>query len=347
VNMKLLCISILLVVGIFSAVAFQGSAQSTAQQPLVHAELPLQLYEQVPLPGLAGRIDHFTADKKRRRVIFSALGNNSVEVVDAFAGAPIRSIKEGLSEPQGVLFIDGLNKLFVANAGNGKVMIFNGDSFKLEKTIEVGDDPDNLRYHEATKRVIVGYGSDGGAFATFDAATGERVGKDLKIDGHPESFEIEQKGNRIFVNVPDARAIEVVDRNTGAVAKWPLTGVRGNYAMALNEDDHRLFVSTRKIPMFLVFDTESGREVARMPAVGSCDDVSYDALRKRAYVIGAQGFISVFQQKDPEHYELLANVPSAVGVRTGYFFVRRDRLYVGVPARGNEPAQLWTYEAQD
>ena len=84
-----------------------------------------------------------------------------------------------------------------------------------------------------------------------------------------------------------------------------------------------------------------------MPAVGSCDDVAFDAVRKRVYVIGAQGFISVFQQVDPDHFQLLANVPSAVGIRTGYFFARRDRLYVGLPAKGNEPAQLWTYEAQD
>ena len=346
--MKTICGCFLIALGILSTFAFRGSAHSgTQQQPTLHAEQPLQLYEQANLGPIVGRIDHFTVDKKRRRVIFSALGNHSVEVFDAFAAATIHSIKEGLDEPQGVLFVDDVNKLFVANAGNGKVMVFNGDSFKLEKTIEVGDDPDNLRYHEATKTVVVGYGSAPGGFATLDAATGERIGKDLKIDGHPESFEIEQKGNRIFVNVPDAKAVEVVDRKTGAVTKWPLAGVRGNYAMALNEDDHRLFVSTRKIPMLLVFDTESGREIARMPAVGSCDDVAFDPGRKRVYVIGAQGFISVIQQKDPDHFALLANVPSAVGIRTGVFFVRRDRLYVGLPAKGTEPAQIWTYEAQD
>jgi len=315
---------------------------------MVHASLPLILYEQAPLPPIAGRIDHFTADNKRRRVIFSALGNHSVEVFDAFAARIIHSIKEGLDEPQAVLFIDDLNKLFVTNAGNGKVMIYTGDTFKLEKTIDVGEDPDNLRYHEPTKTVVVGYGGATGAFATFNAATGERIGKDLPIDAHPESFQVETKGSRIFVNLPQGGGIiESVDRNTGAITKWPLKGVRGNYAMALNEDDHRLFICTRKIPMFLAFDTESGREVARLPSTGSCDDVYYDARRKRVYVLGAQGFISVFQQKSPEQYELLANVPSQIGARTGYFFVQRDRLYLGVPARGNEPAQIWTYEAED
>jgi hypothetical protein len=349
--MKLFHCSILLALGILSALTFHSSAQSNTQHSdlLVHARVPLQLYEQAPLPPIAGRIDHFTADAKRRRVIFSALGNHSVEVFDAFTATIINSIKEGMDEPQAVLFIDELDKLWITNAGNGRAMIYTGDKYKLEKTIEVGADPDNLRYHAPTKTVVIGYGEGAsGGFATFNAATGERVGKDLIIDGHPESFQVEEKGSRIYVNIPQAGAVvERVDRKTGVIDKWLLKGVRGNYAMALNEDDHRVFICTRKIPMFLAFDTESGREVARLPSTGSCDDVYYDARRKRVYILGAEGFISVFQQRSPEQYELLANVPSQIGARTGYLFVQRDRLYVGVPARGNEPAQIWTYEVQD
>jgi len=348
--MKLLCCCLLLVGAILSVPGFHGSAQSgTKSDPLVHARVPLQIYEQAPLPPLSGRIDHFTADAKRRRVIFSALGNHSVEVFDAFTATIIHSIKEGLDEPQAVLFIDELDKLWVTNAGNGKVMIYTGADYKLEKTIDVGADPDNLRYHAPTKTVIVGYGEGNVAgFATFNAVTGERVGKDLMIDAHPESFQIEEQGSKIFVNVPTGGGVvESVDRKTGAISKWPLKGVRGNYAMAINEADHRIFVCTRKIPMFLVFDTKSGREVARLPSTGSCDDVYYDARRKRVYILGAEGFISVFQQNTPDQYDLLANVPSQIGARTGYLFVQRDRLYVGVPARGNEPAQIWTYEVQD
>jgi len=123
--------------------------------------------------------------------------------------------------------------------------------------------------------------------------------------------------------------------------------LKGNYAMALNEEDQRLFTVTRKTPMLVVLDTQTGNEVARLRAAGECDDVYFDASRKRIYVIGGEGIISVIQQKDPDHYELVANVPTTVGVRTGYYYAKRDRLYVGVPAKGNEPAQVWTFEAED
>jgi hypothetical protein len=321
--------------------------KNVAAQTQTREFLPLQLEEQIPVPGVAGRLDHFSADAKRRRLFVSALGNNTLEVIDVFAGRVIHSIK-GLAQPQGPLYVPGVDKLYVANAEDGKVRVYDGATYTLRKTIDFGKDPDNMRYDEASKTVFVGFGEDDGGIAMIDPKTDERTGQVYKTEGHPESFQVEASGGHIFVNVPDAGyVVESIDRKTGAVTKWPLKGLKGNYAMALNEVDHRLFTITRKTPMMVVLNTETGTEVARLRAAGECDDVFFDASRKRIYVIGAEGFISVFQQNDPDHYELIANVPSGIGIRTGFFFTRRDRFYVGVPAKGSEPAQVWTYEAED
>src|ERR1700732_3571077 len=309
--------------------------------------LPLQLEEQIPVPSVAGRIDHFSADAKRKRLFVSALGNDTLEVIDVFAGRVVHSIK-GLAQPQGPLYVPGVDKLYVANAEDGKMRVYDGATYTLRKTIDFGADPDNVRYDATSKKIFVGFGEDDGGIAMVDPATDERVGTVYKTGGHPESFQVEASGGHIFANVPDAGdVVESIDRKSGAVTKWPLKGLRGNYAMALNEEDHRLFTITRKTPMMVVLDTQSGKEIARLRAAGECDDVFFDPTRKRIYVIGGEGIISVFQQNDPEHYELVANVPSAVGIRTGYYFAKRDRFYVAVPAKGNEPAQVWTFEAED
>jgi hypothetical protein len=308
--------------------------------------LPLQLEEQIPVPGVTGRLDHFTADAKRKRLFVSALGNNTVEVIDVFAGRDIHSI-QGLAQPQGPLYVADVDKLYVANAEDGKVRVYDGATYTLRKTIDFGTDPDNVRYDAASKKVFVGFGEEDGGIAMIDPTTDERVGQVYKTGGHPESFQVEATGGHIYANVPDAgNVVESIDRKTGTVTKWPLKGLRGNYAMALNEGDHRLFTVTRKSPMLVVFNTETGAEVARLPAAGECDDVFFDATRKRIYEIGGEGSISVFLENDPDHYELLASVPTSVGIRTGYFFTKRDRFYVGVPAKGNEPAQIWTYEGE-
>ena len=236
----------------------------------------------------------------------------------------------------------------MANAQDGKVRVYDGATYTLRKTIDFGEDPDNMRYEETSKTVFVGFGQDDGGIAMIDPKTDERIGQVYKTEGHPESFQVEAKGGHIFVNVPDAGyVVESIDRKTGAVTKWQLKGLRGNYAMALNEEDRRLFTITRKTPMMVVLNTETGAEVARLRAAGECDDVYFDASRKRIYVIGGAGVISVFQEVDPDHYELVADVPTGIGIRTGYFYTKRDRLYAGVPAKGNEPAQVWTFEAED
>ena len=341
----------LLAVGSVALAALGMLVVRGTKTTVTHAQsrdlLPLQLEEQIPVPNVAGRLDHFTVDAKRRRLFVSALGNNTVEVVDVFAGKVIGSIK-GLAQPQGPLYVPSVDKLYVANAEDGKVRVYDGATYTLRKTIDFGEDPDNIRYDQASKRVFVGFGQEDGGIAMIDPQTDERVGDVYKTGGHPESFQVEASGGHIFINVPDAgNIVESIDRKTGSVSKWPLKGLRSNYAMALNEEDHRLFTITRKTPMLVVLNTQTGNEVTRLRAAGECDDVFFDASRKRIYVIGGEGFISVFQQNDPDHYELIANVPSGIGIRTGYFYTRRDRFYVGVPAKGNDPAQVWTYEAED
>src|SRR3984893_10058563 len=152
----------------------RGTGSTVAQTP-TREFLPLQLEEQIPVPGVAGRLDHFTADAKRRRLFVSGLGDNTLEVIDFYAGRVIHSIK-GLAQPQGPLYVPGVDKLYVANAEDGKVRVYDGAAYSLRKTIEFGKDPDNLRYDEGSKTVLVGFGEEDGGIAMVDPKTDARIG---------------------------------------------------------------------------------------------------------------------------------------------------------------------------
>src|ERR1700686_877408 len=222
----------LVVLGIISS---YGSKKAVAQNS-TRELLPLQLEEQIPVPSVAGRIDHFSADAKRKRLFVSALGNNSLEVIAVFGGRVVHSIK-GLAQPQGPLYVSAVDKLYVANAEDGKVRVYDGATYTLRKTIDFASDPDNMRYDESSKRVYVGFGQEDGGIGMIDPKTDERVGDVYKTGGHPESFQVEASGGHIFVNVPDpGNVVESIDQKTGAMTKWSLKGLRGNYAMAFNEE---------------------------------------------------------------------------------------------------------------
>jgi len=324
-----------------------GCYALSQDQPGAPEKGPLLLVQEIPLPNVGGRIDHFTFDAKRKRVVGAALGNNTVEVVDTFAGRDVHSIT-GAAAPQGVVYVSELDRLFVANGTDGKLRVYDGDTFKLLNTLVIGEDADNVRYDPAEKRVYVAYGGDEeGGIAVIDAASGKRLDDVAKLDAHPESFQIATSKPVIYANVATKAKVVVIDRNTHTVTDWPLKTGKANYPMALDEANHRLFVVTRKPAQLVVLDTDSGVMVASVPCVSDSDDVYYDAARKRIYVPGGEGFISVVQQIDPDHYQSLARIPTTIGARTGLWYEKRDRFYLAVPASSKQGAALWVYAPED
>src|SRR2546426_7035748 len=215
-----------------------GSSALSQDQATAPEKAPFLLVQEIPLPNVGGRIDHFTFDAKRKRVIGAALGNNTVEVVDTFAGRDMHSIT-GAAEPQGLVYVSEFDKLFVANGEDGKLRIYDGDSFKLLNAVDIGEDADNVRYDPAEKRVYAAFGGDDqGGIAVIDAATGKRLSDVAKLDAHPESFQISTSKPWIYANMATKGKFVVIDRATHKVVDWPLKNLKANYPMALDEADH-------------------------------------------------------------------------------------------------------------
>lgn len=294
----------------------------------------------IDLPSVKGRIDHFGIDLKRQRLFVAALGNDTLEVVNVKSGQQERSVR-GFGEPQGVLYLSEFNRIYVANGSANRVDILDGASLARIKGVEGLDDADNVRYDASARKVYVGYGK--GALRALDPATGESSG-DIRLAGHPESFQLETRGTRIFINAPTARHVAVVDRTKHAVvATWDVPGAELNYPMALDEPGRRLFVGTRKPAMLLVYDIDSGKVVAKQPIGGDTDDIFFDPERKRLYVICGEGRIDIVRQDDPDHYSPEGTLRTAPRARTGLFVPEEGRLYVAAPANGTSPARLLGY----
>ena len=312
-------------------------ATSNAQPAL------LKLKQTFPLPGVEGRIDHFAADPQGQRLFVCALGNNSVEVIDLRNGERVHSIT-GLGAPQGVGYAPEVNRLIVANDKGGICKIYDGKSFQAVGQLNLEDDADNVRYDEARKEFYVGFGS--GGIAVVNAVDGKQVGS-IKLSAHPEAFQLEKNGNRIFVNVPNSRHVAVVDRDKGAVvAEWKTDLAFANFPMALDQANHRLFVGCRLPSKLIVLNTDSGDVVAKIDISGDADDVFCDSKRNRIYVICGAGKIDIIQQVDPSTYKPLTKVDTAYGTRTGLFVPERDTLFVAVPHHGSQRAEIRCYAVE-
>src|SRR5262249_39450295 len=306
-----------------------------------HAAPPLlQLAQTIPLPGVEGRIDHLAVDISGQRLFVAALGNNTLEVVDLRTGRHALSIP-GMREPQGVAFLPDRNQIVVANGGDGQCAIVDGSALQVTRRIPCGDDADNVRYDQAAGLLYVGAGR--GRLTVLGAADARQVGQ-IELEGHPEAFVLESAGPRIFANVPSAGHVAVVDRARRAVtATWPLSTARANFPMALDPEHRRLFVGCRQPARLLIYDADAGRLVAEVSIAGDVDDLAYDASHRRIYASGGEGAVSVIEQVDADHYRPLGRVATARGARTSLFVPELGRLYVAVPHRGSQAAEIRGY----
>jgi DNA-binding beta-propeller fold protein YncE len=304
---------------------------------------PLGIVGRVELPGVEGRFDHFAFDAASGRLFVAALGNNTIEVIDTRSSTRLAAAR-GVDEPQGLAFVPPA-RLIVANGGTGDVQVREGEDLHVVASVRTAGDADNVRYDAEGRRAYVGVGA--GALAAIDPIGGKAKGQ-VPLGAHPESFQLEREGPRVFVNVPDLHQIVVVNRQSMTVAgRWKVNAAAANYPMALDEDGGRLFVACRNPARVLLYDIASGTMADSIETVGDADDVFWDRARKRLYVIGGEGFVDVIQQQSGGRLTRLAHVATASGARTGLFVPEIARLFVAVPHRGARGAAILMFETRD
>jgi YVTN family beta-propeller protein len=327
-------LALLAFTGTLALLAAQDQATTQAETPL------LKLEAKIPIGNVNGRIDHMAVDLARQRLFVAELGNNTVGVVDLNSRNVIRTL-EGLAEPQGVAYLPSTDTLYVANGGDGSVRLFRGADYKASGQINLGDDADNIRLDTPANQLIVGYGS--GGLAVIEASSSRKIA-DIPLTVHPEGFQLDPGGNRIFVNLPKAQAIGVVDRQSGQqTTTWPTRIAGNNFPMALEQGARHVLVAFRSPAKLGAFSMDDGSLVASPDICGDADDLFVDANRRRVYISCGEGFLDVLDSTQGA-YRRIARIATVVGARTLLFVPEIDRLMLAVRASGREAAAIWVYQ---
>jgi DNA-binding beta-propeller fold protein YncE len=301
----------------------------------------------ITLEDVAGRIDHFSADVRGKRVFLAALEKNTIEVIDLASGTVVRTLA-GFAKPQGVLFVPELNKLFVASGKDGTLKTLDGTSLEVTNVAKVSLGADAIGYDAQARELYVGSGGGDagkelGDLTIFEAATGRQVAA-LATDAHTGGS-IAADDGRMFVLVPEKGQVVVLDRKSRTqLAKWTVPGIEKNVALDLDAKNHRLFLGVRTPPSIVVLDSDTGRVVATVPTVATLDGLSFDAATRRIYASGGEGFLDVIQQLGPDHYQRVARIPTGPVARTSIFVTEWRQVYVAVPRDKDRAAQLRVFE---
>jgi Cytochrome D1 heme domain len=312
--------------------------------------------------GIPGRIDHMAYDPATRRLFIACVANGSVEVIDLDAGKRIGAFGR-LPGPQGVAVAGRF--VYVATGGDGRLYRFDTGMTAAPRSVEVGDDADNVRI-AGDGKIWVSFGGEGpGGLACFDGDT-LRLDWKLGLPRMPEGFQLHPSGEGIFANLPagkrsaaDGTVIGIKRPAGEPLWERKLSGRAGNFPMSLDPANDRLFVVARKPALLISLSTRDGSVLGEAPCPPESDDLFFDARSGLVAVIGggvlptpgdlggAEASLDLFAIDRSGRPSRLGGSPLPPHSRTGALAANRRNIYVGVPAAKDRPAEVREYRIPD
>lgn len=331
------------------ALSLAGASPALSQQPLT-------LVQSIEMPEVpAGPYaDHMALDLKGQRLFTTPQANKAVDVLDLKTGKVLHMIA-GFGNPHAILYREDRNRLFVTDGGIGALRIFDATTYKELKSIKLELDADGIGYDAATGYLYVSNGGDAaGKEYTFlsiiDTAREEKIG-DIRIEAPGlEAMVIDPSSGRLYINLPESSSIAVIDLQKRAViANWPLTKGKENMAFALDTAQHRLYVGCRDTDVrgsIVVVDTETGKELDRLPIGGWVDSMFYDPKESRIYASSGVGEVFTYEREADGHYKALEAVDTAVMAKTALYSPELNRLFVAVPHLGGTTSKVLVFKPE-
>jgi DNA-binding beta-propeller fold protein YncE len=331
------------------ALCLSGGAVSLAQQPLA-------LVQTIAMPEVpAGPYsDHMALDVQGRRLFTTPQANKAVDVLDLGTGRVLHTIS-GFGNPHSILYRADRNRLFVTDGGTGSLRIFDATTYREIKSIKLELDADGIGYDDKSGYLYVSNGGDAAGkdysfISIVDTAREEKIG-DIRIEAPGlEAMLIDHASKRLYINLPESSSIAVVDlQRKSVITNWPLAMGKNNMAFAFDPERHLLYVGCRDTDVrgsIVIVNTQTGKELERLPIGGWVDSMFYDPATNRIYASSGVGEVFTYQRQADGRYKALSPVDTAVMAKTSLYSPELHRLFVSVPHLGETVAKVLVFNPQ-
>ncbi|HJP98970.1 MAG TPA: YncE family protein [Rhodanobacteraceae bacterium] len=284
--------------------------------------------------GGAGGWDYLALDQAAQRLYISR--SDRVIVLDAKSGRQVGAI-DGLSGVHGIALADALHRGFISNGRANTVTVFDPSTLKTLQTVAVdGHDPDAILYDPYSKRVFT-FNGDSNSSSVIDAASGKLLGT-IPLPGQPE-FAVSDGRGHVYDNITDKHELAEIDPTTMKVTHvWPLADCQYPSGLAIDVAHRRLFSVCQNSNM-AVTDADTGKSVTSIPIGQGPDAARFDAKRQLAFSSnGRSGTLTVVREESPDHYKVLADVPTQESARTMALDEASGRVFLSAARFGSRPA---------
>ena len=293
----------------------------------------VKLIKAIPLAGYTGDFDHFAVDHDRGRLLLAAEDHATLEVFDLKTLAHLKTIT-GFGAPHSILTRPGVSTVLVTDSGPEMSAIRNANTLAVEKKVVLTPGADSGMYDQAANvyYVVTGGKDVDMKTAELDAInpdTGAKLGSITFNDNHVEALDIDPTSNKLYINLTQTNKLAVVDRKAMKVlAVWPVPEAQQNAMVAVDPQQHRLYIVCRAPGKVVVLDADNGHLIDTQPAPLRADQVQYDESAHRLYVPGGEGWMGIYDTSNPDHLKLLEKVTTAPGAKTGILLPKQHRLFL-------------------
>lgn len=313
-----------------------SSLAALASLATLAATAPAQQYkvEKYNIGGEGG-FDYLTADPASGRVYVSR--GTHVMVVDGATGKVVGDLKD-TPRVHGIAFSKaGVG--FTTNAGDSTSSMFDPATLAVKKKIKAGKDGlDGIMYDDATDKILtIDHSKPTGTAVVIDAKSGDVVAT-IPLSGNGPEGGVSNGKDRIFINLEDKNAIDVIDTKTWKViATWSIEPCDGPTGIAMDRTTNRIFAGCSK--KSVVVDAATGKVVAQIPNGEGVDALGWDQSQKLMYIpAGGDGNVTVVHEDSPDKYSVVATVPTMKGARTIAVNPATHAAYVFTPEYGPSTA---------
>ena len=325
------------------AVALVASAVSVFVADLAAGEL--KKLAAIELPGPSGlRFDYLTIDYDDHYLFCAHLGPGKLYVVDLQTNKVVKTISN-LPGIEGVEYAPDVKKVYTSDWHEDQIGVIDVKTLEIIKKIPTESKPDGSAYAAPFHKLYV---SDerAKAVAVVDT-TRDEVLRMLRFDSETGMPQYDLVAKKLYVNLQDQNIFAVVDpENDQVVGMHPVGKCKGNHGMALDPEHRRAFLACEENSLLTVMDLEKFEPIAYLPLPGGADVVKFDPGLNRIYVACYSGVISVFEQKDPQHYRKVGDVGVAHAVHSIAVDTETHRVYAPLQEQDGIPvARLMIYQA--
>jgi DNA-binding beta-propeller fold protein YncE len=260
--------------------------------------------------GGEGSFDYVTVDPATQRV-FIPRGTH-VMVIDGKTGKVLDDIKD-TPGVRGVAFATKANMGYTTNGRDSTSTAFDMTTLDVHTKVKAGSAGlDGIMYDDFTDRILTIHHSKPGTFVVINPNSMSVVGKFQTSGDAPEGGVSDGKG-KIFINIEDKNAIDVVDTKTWKViASYPTCD--GPTGIAMDRTTNRIFSGCSKTSF--VIDATTGQKVAEVANGDRVDAMGWDQSQKLMYIPGGDGTVTVVHEDSPDKFTTIETVKTMAGART-------------------------------